>query len=199
MVPIGHGLIAQKQQRYTCGPVEGVHNDVARDWVDLLTSAPQIKHLRLVSCYYGRTNPDFDDTVHGDIRYKKDRTHSLEKGTMTATVTYNAYEPLPFHPESMAGLIWQKLVVQGKRTDFCLSATPLILNPLPPHSPQFFAASDTDHYTNAKDSDQPMWQNKTLRELDKTKSITLATPDSFKLVSDDMAAEASTVLTNRVQ
>lgn len=184
VVPIGHGFTAQKQQIYSCGPIQGVHDDVAAAWSDLLASAPQVKHLRLVSCYYGSTNPDFDDKVHGNVQYKIDERHRLEKGTTTATVTYNPFEPVPFHHESMAGLIWENLVVRGKRKNFCLSATPLILNPLPPKDPRFFAATDKDHYTGGDGVGKPMWQDAKLRNIDKTKSITLATPDSFKLSSE---------------
>lgn len=185
VIPIGHGFTAKKNLIYNCGPIQGLHDDVAKAWSNLLlTEAPQVQHLRLVSCYYGSTNPAFDDTVHGDIQYKKDAHHNLENGTMTATVTYKPSEPLPFHPESMAGLIWENLVVKGGRKNFCLSATPLILNPLPPKDPRFFAATDEDHYTGGKGIGKPMWQDAKIRKLDKTKSITLATPDSFKIAPE---------------
>lgn len=109
LVPIGHGFTPQKQVIFSCGPIQGVHNEVAKQWSDILKFAPQVKHLRLVFCYYGSTNPSFDERTYGQIKYKEDKKHRLEHGTMSAIVSYSPLEPLP-NPQPFTAL---------KSTIFC--------------------------------------------------------------------------------
>jgi hypothetical protein len=79
----------------------------------------------------------------------------------------------------MAAIIWQKVVVEGKRQNFCLSATPHILNPLPAKTPAFFAASGECLYVRG-DKAEPVW-NASVISLERVKAIRLGTEDSEKL------------------
>jgi hypothetical protein len=184
VICLGHGLLRNKDIIFDCGAIEGPHDKVVESWSLLLQKSPQIEHFRLLYCYYGHVNPDFHEEKHEDIVQFNHQKYSVESGRVTATVRYQPHTPIPFHPESFAGMLWQNLVTKGKRINFCLSATPLILNPLPPQQPEFFASCDIDHYNLPKlQSKLSMWNNRSLTQLAMTKTIRLVTEDSNKNVS----------------
>ena len=180
LVCLGHGLPRDPSIIYDCGPIEGMHDQVVAKWAKILKEHPQVSHMRLLYCYYGTPNPDFDlEKQEEQVEFNAD--YASDTGRVTATIKYQALKPCPFHPESFAGMLWEKLVIEGKRQDFCLSATPLILNPLPAKKPEFFAASDVDHYHLLPLSKFGMWNDPDLSVLHKTKAIRLLTMDSNKL------------------
>jgi len=184
VICLGHGLLRDTEIIFNCGAVDGQHDKVVRAWSLLLQKAPHIEHLRLIYCYYGHVNPDFDQEKQEDNVQFNHHKYSIESGRVSATVRYQPFTPIPFHPESFAGMLWQDLVINAGRNNFCLSATPLILNPLPPQHPEFFASCDIDHYQLPKhQSKLSMWNNQSLTQLAMTKAIRLVTEDSNKNVS----------------
>ncbi len=181
VICLGHGLLRDKDIIFDCGPIDGQHDKVVRAWSLLFQKAPHIEHLRLLYCYYGHVNPDFDEEKQEDNVQFNHQKYSIESGRVTATVCYQPRTLIPFHPESFAGMLWQELVIKARRNNFCLSATPLILNPLPPQQPEFFASCDIDHYNLPKhQSKLSMWNNQSLAKLAMTKTIRLVTEDSNK-------------------
>jgi hypothetical protein len=181
IVCLGHGTLRNKDMIFDCGPIDGQHDKVVKCWSLLLQKASHVEHLRLLYCYYGHINPDFEEEKQSEhIQYNQYK-YEIDSGRVTATVCYQPRTPLPFHDESFAGMLWQDLVIKNKRSAFCLSATPMILNPLPARQPEFFASCDIDHYNlPPQQSKLSMWNDPSLPKLSMTKSITLVTPDSSK-------------------
>ena len=180
LVCLGHGFRRDPSVIYDCGPIDGVHDQVVAKWSKILKKYPHVSHMRLLYCYYGSPNPAFD-LEKQEEQVEFNAGYASETGRVTATIKYNPLRPCPFHPESFAGMLWEKVVMEGRRQDFCLSATPLILNPLPAKKPEFFAACDVDHYHLPPLSKCGMWSDPNLSVLHKTKAIRLVTADSNKL------------------
>lgn len=185
LVPIGHGFHREKAAQFYCGPITGLHDTVVARWADIIEKHAKIKHIRITSCLYGKTNENFEP-LRACIKYKEDNIHTVANGRASAKIAYyDPHAPIPFASDSFAGMLWRALDKRGRLENFALSATPMILNPhLPQRGPGFFAACDNDHYSRDGSSIKtPMWRDSEqlgLSRLDKLKSITLATTDSAK-------------------
>ncbi len=176
----------RKSARVFLGPFEDIAENVAKNTVELLAKLPMLTHCRLTICMGGLTDSTFLDK---DVHYKKDKAYDEKSGRASATIVWGGSKAgIVFHPHSIAGMIWDELNIrdpQFSERNFALTATPLIINPIPESKDtkgHFEGTSRNDRWSQKVGyADKSAFWAEGVTRLEKTKSITLGTVSSSKV------------------